>query len=124
MKRIIVDLDGTITVHARAGYANAVPNEDLILKLREYKAQGFEIVVHTSRNMNTHGGNVGKINAHTLPVALEWLRRHDVPFDEVHVGKPWCGHEGFYVDDRAIRPSEFVRMSAEEIAALIAMEQK
>ena len=54
---------------------------------------------------------------------IEWLAGHDVPHDEIIVGKPWCGHEGFYVDDRAIRPSEFTTMSAKEIQALLDKEQ-
>lgn len=118
MKRIIIDLDHTVC-HSEGDYPNALPNQAVIDKLREYRALGFEIVVHTSRNMRTYQGNVGKINVHTLPVILDWLRRHAVEFDEVVVGKPWCGHEGFYVDDRAIRPDEFVRMTPAEIARLI-----
>jgi capsule biosynthesis phosphatase len=69
--------------------------------------------------MRTYDNSIGKINIHTLPIILDWLKCHDVPFDELYVGKPWCGTEGFYVDDRAIRPSEFVRLSAEEIDQLI-----
>ena len=68
---------------------------------------------HTARS------NVGKINVHTLPVILDWLQRHEIEFDEVVVGKPWCGREGFYVDDRALRPDEFARMTPEEVARLI-----
>jgi capsule biosynthesis phosphatase len=56
------------------------------------------------------------------PVILAWLARHDVPFDELYVGKPWCGTEGFYVDDKAVRPSEFLALSPDEIAALLARE--
>jgi len=118
MKRIIIDLDHTLC-HAEGDYPNARPNHAVINKLREYRALGFDIVVHTSRNMRTFEGNVGKINVHTLPVILDWLQRHDVEFDEVVLGKPWCGNEGFYVDDRAIRPNEFAHMSPEEIAGLI-----
>jgi capsule biosynthesis phosphatase len=124
MARLIVDLDETITLHARDGYADAEPNAALIARLREYKAAGFEIVISTSRNMRTFEGNVGKINANTLPVILEWLQRHAVPFDEVYVGKPWCGEHGFYVDDKAIRPSEFVRHSLDEIREILRAEKK
>lgn len=143
MKRLIIDLDDTITLaapdvqarpsdalpdhasseHTAPGYANALPNLALIARLREYRANGFDIVISTSRSMRTYGGNVGKINAHTLPVILDWLGRHDVPYDEIHVGKPWCGLEGFYVDDRAIRPSEFLRYSLPAIHALLAAEK-
>lgn len=123
MKRLIVDLDETITVSARDGYSNALPNTMLIARLRQYQCDGFEIVINTSRNVSTFAGNVGKINAHTLPVILDWLTRHEVPFDEIYVGKPWCGTEGFYIDDKAIRPSEFMALSTAEIHALLAAEK-
>ncbi len=123
MKRLVFDLDGTIALDDPARpYAERLPNGPLIAKLKDYKAQGFEIIVASARNMRTYGGDLGKINAHTLPVILAWLARHDVPFDEIHVGKPWCGTEGFYVDDKAIRPSEFVALSRDEITALLALE--
>ncbi len=72
--------------------------------------------------MRTYEGNIGKINIHTLPGILEWLDKHEVPYDEVVVGKPWCGFDGFYVDDKSIRPSEFATMSYEEIKLLLAKE--
>jgi len=121
MKRLVFDLDGVLTIDDPGrSYADREPNLPVIEKLRDYRAQGFEIVICSARNMRTFGGQIGKINANTLPVIIDWLRRHDVPFDEIHVGKPWCGTEGFYVDDRAVRPSEFVQLSLEEIQALIA----
>lgn len=123
MKRLVFDLDGTIALDdpARA-YAEREPNLPLIARLREYQAQGFTIVVASARNMRTYAGDIGKINANTLPIIVDWLKRHDVPFDELHVGKPWCGTEGFYVDDKAIRPSEFLALSLEDIRALLALE--
>ncbi|GGI75326.1 hypothetical protein GCM10007973_10210 [Polymorphobacter multimanifer] len=69
--------------------------------------------------MRTFAGSVGKINVHTVPVIVSWLDRHDVPCDELIVGKPWCGEDGFYVDDKAIRPAEFVALSLAEIHALV-----
>jgi len=119
MKRIIIDLDETLTIGSDAEYSDASPNTKVIRALREYRARGYEIAINTSRNMRTFEGCVGKINVHTLPVILDWLQRHDVPYDEVYVGKPWCGKDGFYVDDRAIRPSEFASMSESEIQQLL-----
>lgn len=115
MKRLIVDIDDTICSTVGAQYAFATAHEAVIKRLREYQAQGFQIVLHSSRNMRTYEGNVGKINANTLPILLDWLHRHDVPFDEIYMGKPWCGHDGFYIDDKAIRPREFVELSHAEI---------
>ncbi len=69
--------------------------------------------------MRTHQGNIGKINANTLPVIIEWLTKNNIPFDEIHIGKPWCGNGGFYVDDKAIRPNEFTEFNYDEILDLI-----
>ena len=108
MTRLVFDLDGPLTHDdASASYAERAPNAAVVARLREYKAQGFEIVICSARNMRTYAGDIGKINANTLPVIVDWLARHAIPYDEIHVGKPWCGTEGFYVDDKAIRPSEF-----------------
>ena len=123
MKRLVVDLDGTLTQADTSDYRNVKPRQEIIENLYTYKEKGFEIVIFTARNMRTHNGNIGKINIHTLPLIIEWLDRYNVPYDEVIVGKPWCGHDGFYIDDRAIRPSEFVALSHDEINALIAKEK-
>ena len=125
MKRLVVDLDGTLTIEGDdRPYVDKLPNLPMIERLREYRDQGFSIVIATSRNMRTYGGSIGHINAHTLPVVIDWLNRHDVPYDEVHVGKPWCGTDGFYVDDKAIRPSEFLALSRDAIRALLDAEAR
>ena len=119
MKRIIMDLDGTIAGPKTDSYADCIPDLGVIDQMRAYRAGGFEIVIFTARNMRTHKGKIGKINVHTLPIVLDWLNRHDVPYDEVILGKPWCGTDGFYVDDRAIRPDEFKTLSRTEIDRLL-----
>lgn len=121
MKRLVMDLDDTLTVADGGDYREVAPRADVVERLREYRAKGFEIVLHTARNMRSYQGNLGKINVHTLPVILDWLARHDIPYDEVILGKPWCGHDGFYVDDRAVRPDEFVRLDYDGIRALLGM---
>lgn len=118
MKRIILDLDNTISITKNGDYKNASPVPGIIDKIREYKDAGFEIVIFSSRNMRTYDRNIGKINIYTLPIILDWLQKYKIPYDEVYIGKPWCGKEGFYVDDRAIRPNEFINMSYEQIVKL------
>ncbi|EFP96973.1 HAD hydrolase family protein [Vibrio caribbeanicus] len=122
MKKLIVDLDGTLTQANTSDYKRVLPRLDVIQQLVRYKEQGFEIVISTARNMRTYEGNIGKINIHTLPIITEWLDEHNVPYDEILVGKPWCGHDGFYIDDRAVRPSEFANLSFEEINQLLEKE--
>ncbi len=116
-KAIVIDLDGTLceTKTERQDYLEVKPIVAVVHKLREYKDAGFYIIVHSARNMRTFDGNVGKINAITLKTIFRWLDLHEIPYDEVHVGKPWCGVGGFYVDDKTIRPDEFTTLTLDEI---------
>lgn len=123
MKKLVIDLDGTLTAANTTDYRLVSPNQDVINQLVKYQQQGFSITIFTARNMRTYEGNIGKINIHTLPIIVEWLDKHNVPYDEIIVGKPWCGHDGFYIDDRAIRPSEFASLSVDEINNLLDKEK-
>ena len=123
-KRLIVDIDNTVTVTEHGDDEHSKAVQKTIDMLKKYKEQGFEIVMFSSRNMRTYEANVGKINIHTLPNILNWLDSHEVPYDEIHVGKPWCGFEGFYIDDSAVRPSEFHSMSFEEITEMLKKEKE
>jgi capsule biosynthesis phosphatase len=119
MKNLVMDIDKTLTLGDNKDYNLVSPNIDVINKVIEYKQNGFNIILFTARNMRTHESNVGKITAKTLPIIFQWLEKHNVPFDEIYVGKPWCGDDGFYVDDKTIRPDEFTSKSYEEIKKII-----
>lgn len=125
-KVIVIDLDGTLCPEKKEGeqYTDLPPNTEIVEKLREYKKRGFYIIIDTARNMRTYQGNVGKINANTLKVILVWLDMHQIPYDEIHIGRPWSGKRGFYVDDKAIRPSEFLSMTYEEIIEITGGNKK
>lgn len=118
---LIVDLDGTLCPIKAKGesYADLIPYENIVTKLREWKAEGFKIVIYTARNMRTYEGNLGLINVHTSRMTMDWLDKWKVPYDEILFGKPWPGEKGFYIDDRAIRPDEFVKHSLEELEQLV-----
>lgn len=99
MKNLIIDLDDTLTIDEDdKDYANKKPNIAVIEKLKEYKMKGFKITIYTSRNMRTFMGDIEKIKANTLPQIITWLEKHSVPYDDVMIGKPWCGFDGFYVN--------------------------
>lgn len=123
--RIVMDIDGTLCgkKQCEQTYSDLKPNPKVLDKLLEYKKRGYYIILFTSRNMNTHNNNLGRINATTAKILFEWLDRFQVPYDEIHFGKPWCGFRGFYVDDKAIRPSELVTMNHEEIIELLKLEE-
>ncbi|GAA0740380.1 hypothetical protein [Gaetbulibacter jejuensis] len=118
---IVLDIDGTICEikDKHGSYANVKPKYDVVKRLKEYRSNGFHIILFTSRQMRTYQGNIGKINANTAKVVFNWLDTNEIPYDEVHFGKPWCGRNGFYVDDKTVRPSEFVNKNHSEIMELL-----
>jgi capsule biosynthesis phosphatase len=123
MKRLVFDLDNTLTIDSNKPYDERRPRAGIVRKLKEYKESGFDIVISTSRNVRTYESNIGKINANTLPGIINWLEKNDIPYDEIYVGKPWCGREGFYIDDKAIRPSEFNKLDYSEILNILSHEK-
>ena len=113
----VFDIDGTICPIKKREerYEDLVPYPEMVQKIRESKAGGAKIILLTSRNMNTYQGNLGLINANTAKILLKWLDQWEIPYDEIVYGKPWPGHKGFYVDDRTVRPDEFLNCSVEEM---------
>ena len=113
----VFDIDGTLCPIKKKEerYEDIVPYRNMVEKLRYYKENGAKIVLFTSRNMNSYNGNIGVINKKTAKILLEWLDKWDIPYDEIIYGKPWPGHKGFYVDDRTVRPDEFLSCTMDEL---------
>jgi capsule biosynthesis phosphatase len=114
--RLVVDVDGTLTIdEPGVAYQDKRPRLDVIKRVNILRSRGAKIVIYTARNMRSHQGNLGVINKLTLPVLMGWLDRYDVGFDEIYMGKPWCGSEGFYVARNAIRPDDFTEVPLNQI---------
>ncbi|MBQ6129550.1 MAG: capsular biosynthesis protein [Lachnospiraceae bacterium] len=121
----VFDVDGTLCPIKKEDerYEDLVPYPEMVEKIREYKRGGAKIVILTSRNMNSFNGNIGLINAKTAKILLAWLDKWEIPYDEIVYGKPWPGHHGFYVDDRTVRPSEFLDKSVEELDEIVGRDR-
>lgn len=119
--KIIMDIDGTLCPVRKKDekYEDLVPFSEILQQLKFYKKNGAYIVLFTSRNVNSYEGNIGLINANTAKILLGWLEKWEIPYDEIIYGKPWPGHNGFYVDDRSIRPDEFLKYSINELNNLM-----
>lgn len=123
--RLIVDMDGTLTHDdSSVPYSKRLPRLDVIERVNALHAHGVRIIIYTARNMRSYNGNLGLINKNTLPVLSGWLERHGVSYDEIHMGKPWCGEEGFYIQSRSLRPDKFCKLPIEEIAAMMGLENE
>lgn len=120
-KCIVMDVDGTLCEIKKKdqSYEDVAPIAPVVERLRAYKEMGFHVILATARNMNTYSGNVGLITANTAKTLMAWLDKHDVPYDELSVGKPWGGKGGFYVDDKAIRPDEFLSLDYDQVLDLV-----
>ena len=99
--RIVIDLDGVICELKKPNetYLDVNPNQGVISKMREWKEDGHYLIIYTGRHMRTCNGNVAEVIKKIGPVTSEWLKKWDVPYDEIHYGKPYGD---IYIDDLAI----------------------
>ena len=120
-KALVVDVDGTLCPIRQdcESYDDMIPEPRMLARLRALHAEGWVIILHSARGMRSNNGNAGRIARNVAPGLLRWLDAHGIPFDELHLGKPWPGRQGFYVDDRAVRPREFVDLGLDDLNALI-----
>lgn len=104
--RICIDLDGVIADFKREGqtYADVEPIPGAIEKLTSLKESGHYIIIQTARHMKTCGANVGLVTARVGKITLDWLEKHQIPYDEIYFGKPWAQ---VYIDDNAYRFSSW-----------------
>lgn len=108
--RLLIDLDGTLTIDDKSrDYSQKETNNRVVgaakRALRDFDG---EVAIYTARGMRSNEGDLEAIERYVLPVAEKWLGENlaaDIP---IVIGKAWPGPKGFYVDDRAMTPEEFV----------------
>lgn len=105
--KIVIDLDNTITIESDNDYSDKLPNYKIIQAIKSAKKHK-KVVIFTARNMRSFNKDINKINEITKPIAIEWLKKNSVEYDEIIFGKPWAGKEGWYVDDRNLSLEEFI----------------
>jgi len=96
----VFDIDNTICEPKIAGktYADVQPYPEALETLRWLKEDGHTIVLYTGRHMKTCENNTGKVLARQGKVLLDWLDRHEIPYDELWWNKP---HADLIIDDAA-----------------------
>ena len=107
-KVVCFDLDHTLCFPGDAKdshgkYALATPNLEMIDKLRLYKSRGCSIIIFTARRMLTHKGDVRKVVDDVGQITEDWLKNHNVPYDDLIFGKPYYD---YIIDDKAINPDQ------------------
>ncbi len=103
--RYIVDFDNTLSFATNRDWDNAVPNGKLIAILNRLYDEGNDVCIFTARgHLSCHGDRV--LAEETYREGMEqWLSKHNVKYNVLSFAKPLGD---FYIDDRAIKPEEFV----------------
>ena len=110
-RSIVFDLDDTICfpnhkeTDSHMKYGLAAPNVAIIEAMQKLSDAGYYITISSARRMLTHDGNIAKIIGDIGDITEKWLNEHNVPYDDIHYGKPYSST--YYVDDKAMTPEMF-----------------
>ena len=111
-RSLVIDVDDTISKHTNRDYENAEPITEMIERVNQYFDAGWHIVYYTARGAVSCNGDVKLIEATRGPVLEKWMKDHGVKYHELRFGKPIAV---YYVDDKALRPDEFLNMPLETL---------
>jgi capsule biosynthesis phosphatase len=120
-KALVVDIDGTLCPIKREGesYDDMIPEPRMLARLKALHAEGWVIILHSARGMRSNDGNPGKIARNVTPACYAGSPPMTSPSTSCTSPSPGPGRQGFYIDDRAVRPREFVELSFDALNALV-----
>ena len=100
--RICIDLDGVICELKTEGqnYSELSPVPGAGDSIKKLRLAGHYIILHTARHMKTTHANLGLVIAKQGLNTLEWLKKHEIEYDEIYFGKPYAD---VYIDDNAFK---------------------
>jgi capsule biosynthesis phosphatase len=100
--KICIDVDGVLCElrQSEQTYADVQPKPGAVDKMKSLKQAGHYLILCTARHMATCNSNIGLVTARQGKTLLDWLLKHEIPYDELWFGKP---HADVYIDDNAYR---------------------
>jgi capsule biosynthesis phosphatase len=110
--RICIDIDGVIADFKKSGesYADCKLVSGARNKIKMLFSEGHYIILYTARHMKTCNGNAALALSRIGKTTLDWLEKNEVPYHEIHFGKPWAD---VYIDDNALRFSGWDHISGD-----------
>jgi len=101
--RFCFDLDSTL-LHWDSATSEMLPSQDNIDLVCALHDAGHYVILQTAASMEhassgRHAGNVGRAVARAGPRVFEALKKHAIPYDELHFGKPAAD---FYIDSTTL----------------------
>jgi capsule biosynthesis phosphatase len=121
--RICIDIDGVICKLKRENelYQDLMPIDGSVERITQLRESGHYIILYTARRMKTHNANIAKVIADIGKITLDWLERHNIPYDEIIFGKPWAD---VYIDDNAFRFQNWEEIMANGTSLPVSNENK
>jgi capsule biosynthesis phosphatase len=110
-KRLVVDLDDTISFTTNRDFENARPNVPLINKINRLYDEGWEIVIQTARG-SLSCATRKKANSKYGIQIVTWLMKHNVKYTYLTFEKLLAA---YYIDDKAITPEDFIELRIEKL---------
>lgn len=103
---LVFDIDDTISIHKNRDYKNAIPIQPVIDKLNRLHDEGYYIKLFTGRGQLSCNGDLDLIIKNNKDILEDWLKRHNVKYDELIFGKPLGD---WYIDDKGLSVDEFLK---------------
>jgi capsule biosynthesis phosphatase len=106
---VVYDLDKTLCSKKQKNesYADVKPLHDNINVLNHLHDIGVEIIIDSARNMLTQNNDESKVIKNVGLDTLNWLKDNSVKYDGITFGKTMAN---CYVDDKALRPKELIKI--------------
>ena len=123
MNVIIFDLDKTLCTKKKSNetYKDVKPIKEIIDLLNKLHDEGYFIVIETARKKKKKKNDESKVIQNVGEDTLKWLRENNVKYDGIKFGKTYGE---FYVDDKAIRPSELYKLGINGVKEILNEESK
>jgi capsule biosynthesis phosphatase len=105
-KRIVVDIDDTISFTTNRDWENATPNIELINKLNKLYDEGWEINFVTARGSLSCKSRE-EAEEKFAPGIKAWFEKHGAKYHSLSFNKILAA---YYIDDKGITPEDFTNL--------------
>lgn len=113
-RRIVCDVDDTISQTFNRDWENAQPIQEVIDKINFLYDQGWEIFLVTARGQLSCNGDSQAADRKYRKVVEDWLHRHNVKYHQLSFNKPLAT---YYVDDKGLSPKDFLELKVKNITS-------
>ena len=111
-KRIVFDLDDTISKTTNRDFENAEPNLLIIEKINKLYHSGWEVIIMTARGFISCEGDRERAKQKYQTQIENWLAKYGVKYHQLSFNKILAA---YYVDDKSLTPEGFLQLEIEDL---------